>query len=85
VLSSNANTVVNLGEYQYFFLEPNPPAIDKDGDATGFAVPIELEEMSDHELAERWALAKHQHTRQQLTRNDEDDAKQYRRNMCAGH
>jgi hypothetical protein len=75
------------GEYQHYLLEPNPPAIDRDGDSTGFAVPIDLEEMSDHKLVERWALAKqHQHTRQQLTKNDGDDAKHHRMNMCcAGH
>jgi N terminus of Rad21 / Rec8 like protein len=76
--SSNANNVANFGEYQDFLLDPNALVIDEDGEATGFAIPIDLNEMTDHELAERWVLAEQQHT--QRNENDDDDASQHRGN-----
>jgi hypothetical protein len=53
---SNLN-VANFGEYQDFLLDPNALVVDEEGDATGFAIPIDLTEMSDQQLAERWVLA----------------------------
>lgn len=57
VHSSNALNVTNFGEYQDFLLDPNAMIVDDDGDATGFAIPIDLNQMSDRELAERWVQA----------------------------
>lgn len=54
---NNALNVANFGEYQDFLLDPNALIVDNDGDATGFAIPIDLNQMSDRELAERWVQA----------------------------
>jgi len=53
----NTLNVANFGEYQDFLLDPNALVVDEDGDATGFAIPVDLTRMSDRELAERWVLA----------------------------
>ena len=58
---NNLNLMANFGEYQDFLLDPNALVVDEEGDATGFAIPIDLNQMSDAELAERWVLAEQQY------------------------
>jgi len=53
----NVHHYSDLGEYQDFLLDPNALVVDDDGDATGFAIPVDLNQMTDQELAERWVLA----------------------------
>ncbi|CAB9507958.1 rad21-like protein 1 [Seminavis robusta] len=60
----------NFGEYQDFLLDPNAIVVDDDGDATGFAVPVDLNEMTEQELAERWVLAEQQHQQQQQSQGN---------------
>ena len=57
---AHSNIMANFGEYQDFLLDPNALVVDEEGDATGFAIPIDLNQMTDSELAERWVLAERQ-------------------------
>lgn len=65
----------NFGEYQDFLLDPNAlQLMMEDETATGFAIPVDLHRMTDHELAERWVLAENSaHSNADVNAEDEEE------------